>query len=213
MADRLEDLARAFERFPGIGPRQARRFVYHLLSGNASDRSRLADLIANLAQDVRQCTACMRFSNSSAPLCAYCSDSTRDDTLLLVVEKDQDVLALERAGTYKGRYFVLGGVLTLSGKGTIREKELIRTIEKRLHSAKTVESGSPGAQSALREVILALSATSEGEHTVDHLRGILAPYRDTIKLSVLGRGLATGSELEYSDAETLSGALQNRKET
>jgi recombination protein RecR len=199
MSDRLEDLARAFERFPGIGPRQARRFVYHLLALPLSDRARISELVARLAENVRQCPECMRFANGGGPVCNYCADASRDDSLLLVVEKDQDLLALERAGTYKGRYFVLGGVLTLSGKGVIREKELLRAIQKR--------SG------ALKEIILALSATSEGEHTIDHLRQILLPYREQAKLTVLGRGLATGSELEYSDAETLSGALQNRKET
>lgn len=200
MADRVEDLARAFERFPGIGPRQARRFVYHLLSASPSDRSRMADLITHLSADVRQCAECMRFGNGGAAVCNYCSDSSRDDTLLLVVEKDQDLLALERAGTYKGRYFVLGGVLTLSGKGTIREKELLRAVDRRLLKG-------------LTEIVLALSATSEGENTVDRLREVLLPYRERVKLTTLGRGLATGSELEYSDAETLSGALQNRKET
>ena len=200
MADRVEDLARAFERFPGIGPRQARRFVYHLLGVSSSDRARMADLIAQLAADVRQCTECMRFGNGGNTVCKYCSDPLRDDSLLLVVEKDQDLLALERAGTYKGRYFVLGGVLTLSGKGVIRERELVRAIEKRLTKG-------------LKEIILALSATNEGENTVDHLRQVLDSYRDKAKLTQLGRGLATGSELEYSDAETLSGALQNRKET
>jgi recombination protein RecR len=84
--------------------------------------------------------------------------------------------------------------------GTIRESELLRALEKR-------------SKTGLREIILALSATSEGENTTDHLRQLLLPYRSQVKLSVLGRGLSTGSELEYSDAETLSGALQNRKET
>jgi recombination protein RecR len=94
---------------------------------------------------------------------------------------------------------VLGGVLTLSGKGAIREKQLLQAIEKRL-------------KNNLKEVVLALSATSEGEHTADHVRGLLAPYRDHLTVSMLGRGLATGSELEYSDAETLRAALTNRKE-
>ncbi len=200
MRDRIEELSRAFERFPGIGPRQARRFVYHLLGSSPADRSRIADLVAQLASDIRQCADCMRYSNTGGTTCTYCSDTTRDDTLLLVVEKDQDLLAVERAGAYKGRYFVLGGVLTLSGKGTIREKELLRLIEKK-------------RQKGLAEIVLALSATSEGENTTDHLRQTLLPYRDSVKLTQLGRGLATGSELEYSDAETLAGALQNRKET
>lgn len=199
MSDRVEDLAHGFERFPGIGPRQARRFVYHLLSLPLSERTRIADLVSRLGESVRQCPQCMRYANGTGPVCGYCADTSRDSSILLVVEKDQDLLALERTGTYKGHYFVLGGVLTLSNKGVIREKELLRAITKR--------------KGVLAEIILALSATNEGEHTIDHLRKTLLPHREHIKLTVLGRGLATGSELEYADAETLSGALQNRKET
>ena len=126
----------------------------------------------------------------------------RDDTQLMVVEKDQDLLAVERANAYRGRYFVLGGVLTLSGKGQIRERELVDRVEQRIKNPKP-----------LQEIVLALSATNEGEHTADRIREVLTPLSEHVKLSVLGRGLSTGSELEYADAETLSGALQNRKET
>lgn len=201
MADRVEDLSRAFERFPGIGPRQAKRFVYHLLSASQADRLRLAELIQHLGADVQQCAECMRFWSGSGELCNYCSDTSRDDSILMVVEKDQDLLAVERANAYRGRYFVLGGVLTLSGKGQIREHELVDRVERRTQAG------------TLKEIVLALSATSEGEHTADRVRSVLTPLREHLKLSVLGRGLATGSELEYADAETLSGALQNRKET
>jgi recombination protein RecR len=198
--DHIDELARAFSRFPGIGPRQGKRFVFHLLAAPANERENLANLIKALGANVRQCPECLRFYTSSSSLvCNYCTDSKRDDSLLMLVEKDQDLAAVERAGTYKGRYFVLGGVLTLSGKGAIREKELVGAIEKRLSKG-------------LQEIVLALSATSEGEHTADHVRQLLAPFRDHIKFSTLGRGLATGSELEYSDAETLRAALSNRKE-
>lgn len=212
--DHIEELARALSRFPGIGPRQGKRFVYYLLAAPGAERAKLSELIASLGSDVHQCPECLRFFNgTSAAVCNYCSDKTRDNGQLMVVEKDQDLAAVERAGTYRGRYFVLGGVLTLSGKGAIREKELVKAIEKRLIKAQTAEDGSPGAQGALREVVLALSATSEGEHTADRVRELLAPWRDRVKISMLGRGLATGSELEYSDAETLRAALQNRHET
>ena len=198
--DHIDELARALARLPGIGPRQGKRFVYYLLSAPASERAKLAELVSALGKDVRQCSGCSRFYNGSSVLmCNYCSDTKRDNALLMLVEKDQDLAAIERAGTYKGRYFVLGGVLTLSGKGAIREKGLLQAIERRL-------------QDGLQEVVLALSATSEGEHTADHVRQLLAPYRDHMKISALGRGLATGSELEYSDAETLRAALTNRKE-
>jgi recombination protein RecR len=200
MADRVEDLSRAFERFPGIGPRQAKRFVYFLLTVPQSERSKLAGLVEHLGADVKQCTECLRFWSGSGTLCNYCADPSRDDSLLMIVEKDQDLAAVERANAYRGRYFVLGGVLTLSGKGHIRERELVQHVEKRL-------------KNGLQEIVLALSATSEGEHTADRVRELLTPLRDHVRLSALGRGLATGSELEYADAQTLTGALQNRKET
>jgi recombination protein RecR len=200
MSDKIEELAAALARFPGIGPRQARRFVYYLLSVSSADRTKLAELIRNLADNVSQCALCFRFAETKNGMCGYCSDSSRDDSLLMVLEKDQDLLAVERAGSYRGRYFVLGGVLTLSGKGAIRERELVKAAEKRISKG-------------LKEIVLALSATSEGEHTADRVRELLEPFRDRVRLTILGRGLATGSELEYADSATLSGALQNRKET
>lgn len=206
--DNIEELARAFARFPGIGPRQGKRFVFHLLAAAAAERAQLAELVASLGKDVRQCQDCMRFfpgRNALSLACNLCADKARDDSLLMLVEKDQDLAAVERAGTYRGRYFVLGGVLTLTGKGAIREKELLRRTEQHLQKDLAAEG--------VREIVLALSATSEGEHTADHVRKLLAPYRDRLKISELGRGLATGSELEYSDAETLRAALSNRKES
>ncbi len=201
MRDRIEELSAAFNRFPGIGPRQAKRFVYHLLAVPQGDRNRLADLIANLGNDVQQCRMCMRFAPVNTDgLCNYCADTTRLDSLLMIVEKDQDLVAVERAGTYRGRYFILGGVLTLSGKGAIRERDLIRVVETR-------------ANAGLLEIVLALSATSEGEHTADRVREVLGPLRGSILISELGRGLSTGAELEYADSTTLTAALQNRKET
>ncbi len=200
MSDAIDQLAQAFARLPGIGPRQAKRFEYYLLVAPAADRKKLAELLTTLGDSVHQCPECMRFFNGeNRTVCNYCADTHRDDALLMIVEKDQDLAAIERAGTFKGRYFVLGGVLTLSGKGAIREKELTRAAAAR-------------AKKGLKEIVLALSATSEGEHTADRVRELLAPYRDTIKISALGRGLATGSELEYSDAETLRAAFSNRHE-
>lgn len=199
MADRIDELTQAFAHLPGIGPRQAKRFVFHLLSVSSAERAKLSELIATIGKDVRQCPECMRYAHGRESLCTYCADASRDNSLLMVVEKDQDLAAVERAGTYKGRYFVLGGVLTLTGKGAIRERELVKAVETRLSRG-------------LKEIILALSATSEGEHTEDKVRELLSSFVGKVNVSVLGRGLATGSELEYSDAETLRAALSNRKE-
>ncbi len=199
MSDRIDELANAFARLPGIGPRQGKRFVFHLLGAPATERLRLAQLIEQLGSEVHQCPECRRFfTGAHRGPCNYCSGSIRDDSLLMLVEKDQDLAVVERAGTYKGRYFVLGGVLTLSGKGAIREADLIAAIKRRLDNG-------------LQEVVLALSATSEGEHTTDRIRELLAPYRDHLTISALGRGLATGSELEYADAETVRAAFAGRK--
>lgn len=217
--DKIDELSRALARFPGIGPRQGKRFVFYLLSAPAAERATLAALITSLGKDVRQCPDCMRFfpagggsasGGNETLICGYCSDTKRDDGQLMLVEKDQDLSAVERAGTYRGRYFVLGGVLTLTGKGVIRGKELLCRVEK--HLQKDLPAG-VGYASGGKEIVLALSATSEGEHTADHVRQLLAPYRDRVTISELGRGLATGSELEYSDAETLRAALAGRKET
>jgi recombination protein RecR len=198
--DNVDELGRAFERFPGIGPRQAKRFVYHLLAVHPIDRERLANLIKQIGDNVQQCTECRRFWSGTGFVCNYCSDPNRDDSILMLVEKDQDLLAVERSGSYRGRYFVLGGVLTLSGKGAIRERELVALVERK-------------SNENLKEIVLALSATSEGEHTSDHIRALLQPLRGHLRLFELGRGLATGSELEYADKETLSAAFTNRKET
>jgi recombination protein RecR len=199
--DPIEELARAFARLPGIGPRQGKRFVYHLLGAQPAERERFATLVRELGASVRQCPECQRFFTGGAPLgtCRACADASRDRALLMLVEKDQDLAAIERAGTWRGRYFVLGGTLTLSGKGAIRERELLALVERRLADG-------------LAEIVLALSATTEGEHTADHVRLLLAPYRNRLTISALGRGLATGSELEYADAETLRAALAGRKE-
>ena len=200
MNDTIDELGSAFQKLPGIGPRQAKRFVYHLLSASAQERSLLASLITKLGNDISQCSLCMRFAPTNDKLCKLCSDKHRDESLLMIVEKDQDLSAVERAHAYKGFYFVLGGIITLSGKGSIRERDLIRVVEAR-------------SKKGLGEIVLALSATSEGEHTADRVRELLKPLHGKMKITQLGRGLATGSELEYSDSQTLTSALQNRKET
>ena len=98
--DKIDELATALARLPGIGPRQGKRFVYFLLASPARERTKLAELILSLGKEVRQCPDCLRFYNgTSATVCNYCADTRRDDTQLLIVEKDQDLAAVERAGS------------------------------------------------------------------------------------------------------------------
>ncbi len=200
ISDTAEQLVRLFERFPGIGPRQAERFVYYLLSSTAETKTTLADLIKRVGNEIHQCKTCQRFWSGVGDQCSTCNDKSRDKTLLMVVEKDQDIAVIEQAQVYHGYYFVLGGVLTLSGRGEIREKMLMKNIKQRI-------------EDELVEIILALSVTSEGEHTADYIRTLFSPLRPRIRISMLGRGLATGTELEYADSQTLSGAFLNRKES
>lgn len=197
----LDRLTELFTQFPGIGPRQARRFVFFLLRQNDGYRNTLIRSIQEVASQVKQCSLCLRYAplHVQKPVCDLCADTSRNDTQLMLVEKDTDVEQVERSGAYTGRYLVLGGTLSLTGKKSyIREKELATYIKK--HGFK------------LTEIILALSATPDGEYTTEYLS---AKFREDSELTgaavtILGRGLSTGSELEYADVNTLKQALKNR---
>jgi recombination protein RecR len=140
----------------------------------------------------------MRFHSEKSATCTLCSSSARNDEFLSVVASDADVAALERSGTYKGRYFVLGGTLSLTSEKTngLRIKQLLDSLPGR-------------AERGLKEVILAFPANPEGDATANRLRHELESYQ--FKITSLGRGLSTGSELEYADPETLKNALEGRR--
>ncbi|MDO8548389.1 MAG: toprim domain-containing protein [bacterium] len=212
----IEKLIESFERFPGIGPRQARRFVQYLLSEGAAYRANLADTIKKLGLESRQCAACFRWFITPTPkgrgpdrgvgenisLCEICTDPHRDSGLLFVVEKDADIDNVERSG-FKGLYFVLGGTIPLATdvpQKHVHMKELFKRIE------------IDGISKKLKEVILGLSATTEGDHTRLLLQEKMLPIAGaySFKLSSLGRGLSTGSELEYADPDPITNALNSR---
>lgn len=201
----LDKLIRAFEQFPGIGGRQARRFAFHILTLPESDSRELAELIANLPGSVIECTSCRRFftrAGGTATDCGICTDSERDRSKLLVVAQDNDITAIERSGVYDGLYFVLGGTLPLLDKkehNKLRGNGLRHIVETRLSEQ-------------LSEIILAFAINPDGENTSRFVEKLL---EDTLqgtgtKISYLGRGLSTGSELEYADPDTIKNALTNR---
>jgi len=202
--NRLHDL---FKQFPGIGPRQAKRFVYFLLNTSDAYRELLAKEITELASRVTVCNSCFRYFDSKGldkHLCAVCSDESRDHESLMVVAKDVDLDVVEKSRSYRGYYFVLGSTLSLIEKEPetkIRTQELVLIIEK------YVKKG-------LKEIILALSLNAEGENTREFVENYIGPVVKAhgIKVSILGRGLSTGTELEYSDAETIKNALLGRKQ-
>jgi len=201
-----ERLAKLFSEFPGIGRRQARRFVYFLLSKDRAFLKELASTLQNIQDEVLQCEHCYRFYTKNAiasPLCQICSDEHTDHTLMLVIEKDVDFENIKKTDVHMGRYFVLGGsvpILEQDPAKKIRALELIAEIQRAVKS------------DGLKEVIVALSANPEGENTTQYIKKILEPVAKKlgIKVSVLGRGLSTGTELEYSDSATLEHALKNR---
>ncbi|KKW47372.1 hypothetical protein A3C21_00215 [Candidatus Kaiserbacteria bacterium RIFCSPHIGHO2_02_FULL_59_21] len=201
--DAIERLASLFEHFPGIGPRQAERFVQFLLRSSPGVRRELAESVQALARDIRQCSECMRFYSGESKTCGICASASRDKSLLAVVASDADLAALEKSGTYRGGYFVLGGTLDLASEKTdrLRVKQLLTHIND-LRSRYT----------DLKEVILAFPANPEGDATAAKVREEILDLRNpNIKVTTLGRGLSTGSELEYADPETIKSALEGRR--
>jgi len=199
----LDKLISLFETFPGVGARQAKRFAFHVLTMNESDTTALSKLIAELKGSVVECVSCHRFyATQSGNTCSICSSHNRDHNRLLIVERDSDVQAIERAGLYDGLYFVFGGTVPLlnSNDNTkLRGGALKATIEARLPEG-------------LSEVIIGFSINPDGENTARFVESIIGPIlkEKALTLSYLGRGLSTGSELEYADPETIKNALRNR---
>lgn len=197
LMDSIRRLEEIFSHFPGIGPRQAKRFVYYLQGRSASTVRELAELIQEVKAATSECASCHRFFlGSNASLCKICSDQSRDHSSLLIVARDSDFETVEKSGAYRGVYFILGGTVPILDKEPEKRVRLRALLER-------VNEGS------IQEVILSLNATPEGENTADIIRERLAGK--VPRISILGRGLSTGAELEYVDADTIKNALQNRK--
>lgn len=201
----IDKLTEQFKKFPGIGPRQARRFVYHLLRQNKGDVSRFVNSILDLKENIKVCedSFCHFYSNNKEEkLSPIAKDPNRNDSILMIVGTDADLESVEKQAVYNGRYFVLGGLLEILEKEPekkIRSRELLRKVTEK-------------AQSGLKEIVIALSANPDGENTHDYLLRILSPLQDkySITVSTLGRGISTGTELEYIDEGTMRSALANR---
>lgn len=197
----IEILTEHFMKFPGIGKRQAERFVYFLLRADQNTREQMAAAITDLTKTVHTCERCQRFfTTEKDKLCSVCSEPSRDKQLLLVVAHDADLQNIHQNGNYTGYYFVLGGTVPVLDKepnARVRIKELKAYIKEYKPS----------------EIILALSTNPEGENTRTYITKELQTLQkeNKFKISTLGRGLSTGAELEYSDPETIQNALENRQ--
>jgi recombination protein RecR len=193
----IDQLAEDLARLPGIGPKTALRLVYHILKGSPDDARRLARSIRDVADRIHPCTRCGNFTEHD--LCSVCTDARRDPSVICVVEEAYEVGAIERTGTYRGLYHVLGGRLSpLDGVGP-EELNVARLVERIRDADATVS-----------EVIVATNASVEGEATAVYLEGTLRPLGP--RVTRLARGIPVGSDLEYVDGSTLAEALSGRRE-
>jgi recombination protein RecR len=197
MEDHIEQLTRLFLKFPGIGARQAKRFAYFILSQQESYVRNLSGSLLTARSFAQTCTRCHRIYEGAPGMCFICADTTRDQDTIVVVEKTADIDVFLKTN-YHGLFFVLGGLIPITQKSIIdgtNTNALVERVKK--------ESGS------LAEVILAFPLTPNGDHTDSVIREILAPY--PVKVNSLGRGLSTGTELEYADPASLEASLKKRE--
>jgi recombination protein RecR len=196
----VELLIEELVKLPSIGSKSAQRLALHLLRASREDALRLAEAIRAVKERVGLCSLCGNFSENDP--CQLCTDPQRDSSVVCVVEQAGDVLALERAGAFRGRYHVLGGAISpLDGVSpdSLRVRELLERIR-----------ASVGNHAEVREIILATNPNVAGEATALYLSRLLLPLG--LKVTRIARGVPMGSDLEYSDLVTLARALEGRRE-
>lgn len=178
---------------PGIGKKSALRLVLHLLRQDEEKVVTFADTILKLRQEIKYCAICHNISDID--ICEICSDKSRSNSLICVVENVKEVMAIEKTDQFRGLYHVLGGIISpIDGIGPSDLE--IASLEERVKSGE------------IKEVILALSATMEGDTTNFYIYRKLQPYN--IKVSIIARGVSIGDEIEYADEVTLGRSILNR---
>lgn len=205
----IQKLIDIFSKFPTVGPRTAARFVFYLLRLPKEEVDNLISAISQLKNNIKTCEFCFKPFEPSAEtpiglVCEICRDVRRDRSLLCIVANETDLMAIEKTKKYNGLYFILGGTVSAFKKTDI-EKLRIKELEEKVKNNREI-----------KEIILAINPTTEGETTALYLERILKPWTsgelaELKKISRLGRGLPLGAELEYADEETLSSALEGRR--
>jgi recombination protein RecR len=191
----LARLIDELRRLPGIGPKSAQRIAFHLLRRTKEETTTLATAIASLLDQIRLCTVCNAFTDQE--VCSTCTDATRSDATICVIEEPHDVAAVERSRDFRGRYHVLHGTLSpLQGIGPDELK--IHGLLDRIR------------RGGVEEIILATSPTVEGESTAVYLARILKPLG--VRVTRIAMGIPVGSDLEWADEVTMSKALEGRRE-
>ena len=194
----IQKLIDLFSKFPTVGPRTAARFVFYLMGKKEEEVNELLAAISSLKRNVKLCSFCFNPFEGESELCPICSDPRRDKSLLCIVSNETDLSAIEKTKKYNGFYFILGGTISALKKADIK-KLRIKELEERIKN-----------RSEIKEIIIALNPTTEGEATALYLERILKPFGK--KITRLGRGLPVGAELEYADEETIASALEGKKQ-
>lgn len=189
----LEKAVGEFSKLPGVGRKTALRLVLHLLRQPTTVADSLAEAVRNVRHDIKYCSICHNISDTD--ICPICADPRRDATTVCVVENVQDVMAVENTQAYHGLYHVLGGIISPMdgiGPNDIEIDSLVHRV----------------AEGHIKEVILALSSTMEGDTTNFYISRQLRNY--PVKVTVIARGISVGNELEYTDEVTLGRSIVNR---
>ena len=190
----VQDLIDELGRLPGVGPKSAQRIAFHILTADATDVRRLAQILLEVKERVRFCATCGNVAEDTE--CRICRDPRRDPTVLCVVEESKDVQAVERTREYRGRYHVLGGAISpIEGIGPddLRVKELMTRL----------------ADGTITELIIATDPNLEGEATATYLARLIKPMG--LAVTRLASGLPVGGDLEYADEVTLGRAFEGRR--
>ena len=195
----IQKLIALFSKFPTVGPRTAARFVFYLLKSSDAELKEIADSIATLKSTVKQCSFCFNPFEGEGNLCEICRNPRRDQTILCIVEKETDLVPIEKTKKYPGRYFILGGALSRFNREDLKD-------------LRTEELLARAGQKEIKEIILAFNSTTEGEATSLYVTRLLEKNLPAGRqVTRLARGLPLGGELEYADEETLGSALDGRK--
>jgi len=208
MADYMESLAlltEQFRRLPGVGRRSATRMAFSILDMSEEDVAAFATTILEAKARIHPCPICGNLTDRE--LCSICTDPERDTSVICVVEDARTLLAMEKVRDYRGTYHVLGGLISPM-KGMNPESINLRSLIERVGGANEASEESANEGGAVKEVILALGATVEGDATSMYIAKLLAPF--SVRVTRLAYGIPVGSELEYADEVTLYRALQGR---
>lgn len=190
----LEKAVGEFSKLPGIGRKTALRLVLHVLRQPVGEAEAFADAVLHVRKDIKYCSVCHNISDDD--VCPICSDARRDRSTICVVENVQDVMAIENTQQYNGLYHVLGGVISPMdgvGPGDLQIESLVQRVKD---------------SDDVKEIILALSSTMEGDTTNFYIHRQLAPLH--VKVTMIARGISVGNDLEYTDEVTLGRSIVNR---